>query len=135
MLVGMVIVAAVMATTLMATAGGCGGRLAGAGHVVVSRGRSLGQRLQHLQLQALLAATARQGHPSFPADCIHPVWLHHHAPLWAPGTWWVLCGEAALNRELTFGVAQRCLEGVKLRRRLEMSSGIGLAGLFGFRYG
>lgn len=142
MLVGMVMVASVMATTAMATASGCGGRLAGAGWVVVGRGRGLGERLlpgalQYLQLQALFTATAPQGHPSFPGDCVHPGRLHHHVPLYASGTRWVLCGKAALNRESTFGGAQRCLslEGADLRLRLWMSTGIGLARLVGFSYG
>lgn len=133
-------VAAVMAATVMAAAGSCGGRLAGAGRV--GAGRGLGQgllpgALQHLQLQALLAATAPQGHLSFPGDRVHPGRLHHHSPLRASGTRWVLCGEAALSGESTLGGAQRCLSlgCVDLKLRLWLSTGIGLAGLAGFSYG
>lgn len=133
MLVGMLIAAAVMATTMMATMGSCCRRLAGAGGVIVHR--ALGHSLlpgafQYLQLQALLAATASERHPSLPGDCVNPGWLHCDT-LWASGDSWVLCREATLNRESTFGGTQRCwrLKVVDQRLRLLMSTRIRLAGL------
>lgn len=136
----MVMVAAVMASAVMAIPRCCGGRLTGAGWVVVGRG--LGQRLlpgafQHLQLKALLAAIVPKGHPCFPGNCVHLGRLHNYAPLCNSGTWWFVCGKAALNRQSTFGGAQRCLslEGVDLRLTLWMSTGIGLARQIWISYG
>ena len=133
-------VAAVMATTVMAIPRCCGGRLAGAGWVVV--GGILGQRLlpgafQHLQLKALLAAIVPKGHPCLPGNCVHLGWHHYYAPLSNSGTWWFLCGKAALNRQSTFGGAQRCLslESADLRLTLWMSTGIGFARQVWISYG
>lgn len=112
MLVGVVMAASVVATAMVAPTGGWGRWLAGAGWVVVGGSRCLGQKrfpgaLQDLQLQALLSATAPQGHPSFPSDGINPRWLICNNPLWASCTWWVLCRQATFNRESTFGRAWR----------------------------
>lgn len=136
MLVAMVMVAVVMAATVMAAAGG--GRLAGAGRVLV--GRRLGRRLlpgtlQHLQLHTLLAASAPQGHPSFPGDGVHPGWLHRRTLPWTSGPRRVLRGVAAPSREPTFGGAQGRLLFFPLRLRMWSSTGIGRAGLVGFSYG
>lgn len=129
MLVGMVMVAAMMAATMMAAVSSCGRWLAGAGLVVVSRGLGHGLlpgALQHFQLQSLLAATASQRHPFLLGDCVNPARLHRHTLLWASGTPRVLCREATLHKESTFGGTQSCWS---LDQRLEllMSAGIGSA--------
>ena len=107
MLVIVVMAAAVMATTVMATTDSCARRLAGAGQVVTDTVRSLGCSrlpgpLQHLQLQALLTSRATERHPAFPGYCVHLGRLHGNTPLWGSRAWWVLCGEASLNRQSAF---------------------------------
>lgn len=103
----MVMASAMMATAVVAASGGYSCWLAGAGQAVDGGVGGLGARvlpgaLQYLQLYGLLTSGAPKSHPAFSRYCVHPGWLQSSAPLGASGTWWLLRGEASLDRESTF---------------------------------